>query len=349
MRIVITGATGNVGTSTIQSLAADSKITSILGLARRAPDWQVDKTEWAEADITRTDLVPLFSGADAVVHLAWLFQPTHDSTVTWRANVFGSARVFKAAAQAKVPALIHASSVGAYSPGPKDRAVDENWQTHGWPTAAYSREKSYVERLLDTFQGDHPECRVVRLRPGFIFKREASSEQRRLFGGPLIPGSLVRPGLIPVVPDIPGLRFQTLHSADAGAAFHQAVVRDVRGPYNLAADPVIGIDELAGLLHARKVRVPAVAARTLLAAGWAAHLVPASPQLFDLALRVPIMDTSKARDELGWDPAHDSLDALREFIEGLHHDTGLDTPPLSDSAGGPFRIRELISGVGKKP
>jgi nucleoside-diphosphate-sugar epimerase len=349
MRIVITGATGNVGTSTIQSLASDPKITSILGLARRAPDWQADKTEWAEADVAETDLVPLFSGADAVVHLAWLFQPTHDSMVTWRANVLGSTRVFKAAAQAKVPALIHASSVGAYSPGPKDRAVDETWQTHGWPTAAYSREKSYVERLLDTFEADHSECRVVRLRPGFIFKREAASEQRRLFGGPFTPGSLVRPGLIPVVPDIPGLRFQTLHSADAGAAFHQAVVRDVRGPYNLAADPVIGVDELAGLLNARKVRVPAIAARTLLAVGWTARLVPASPQLFDLALRVPIMDTSKARAELGWNPAHDSLEALGEFLEGLRDNAGMDTPPLSDSAGGPLRIRELISGVGKKP
>jgi nucleoside-diphosphate-sugar epimerase len=283
------------------------------------------------------------------VHLAWLFQPTHDSMATWHANVLGSARVFAATAQAKVPALIHSSSVGAYSPGPKDRAVDETWQTHGWPTAAYSREKSYVERLLDSFQADHPECRVVRLRPGFIFKREAAAEQRRLFGGPFVPGGLVRPELIPVIPDIPGLRFQTLHSADAGAAFHQAVVRDVRGPYNLAADPVIGIDELAGLLNARKVRVPTVAARALLAVGWTAHLVPASPQLFDLALRVPIMDSSRARAELGWNPAHDSLDALREFLDGLRHNTGMDTPQLSASTGGPFRLRELISGVGRKP
>src|SRR5689334_20438629 len=101
MRVVITGATGNVGTSTIQALAADPKITSILGLARRTPDLRPAKTEWAEADVTQTDLAPLFSEADAVVHLAWLFQPTHDSMVTWRANVLGSARVFAAAAQAK--------------------------------------------------------------------------------------------------------------------------------------------------------------------------------------------------------------------------------------------------------
>jgi uncharacterized protein YbjT (DUF2867 family) len=37
MHIVITGATGNVGTSVIESVATDPDITSVLGLARRIP------------------------------------------------------------------------------------------------------------------------------------------------------------------------------------------------------------------------------------------------------------------------------------------------------------------------
>jgi UDP-glucose 4-epimerase len=37
MHIVITGATGNVGTSVIESLATDTEVTSVLGLARRMP------------------------------------------------------------------------------------------------------------------------------------------------------------------------------------------------------------------------------------------------------------------------------------------------------------------------
>jgi nucleoside-diphosphate-sugar epimerase len=347
MRIVIIGATGNVGTSTIQALTADPQITSILGLARRVPDWQADRTEWARADVTETDLVPLLRGADAVIHLAWLFQPTHDPMRTWKTNVLGSARVFRAVADAQVPVLVYASSVGAYSPGPKDRAVDETWLTHGWPTAAYSREKSYVERLLDSFQADHPQCRVARLRPGFIFKREAAVEQRRLFAGPLLPG--IRPGIIPAIPDIPGVRFQVLHAADAAAAYHLAVTRDVRGPFNLAADPVIGTDELAELLGARTFPLPAGAARAGLAAAWTLRLVPASPQLFDLARQIPIMDSSRARDELGWSPRHTSMEALQAFLDGLRDKEGLPTPPLAPATGGPGRIRELLTGVGKRP
>jgi nucleoside-diphosphate-sugar epimerase len=349
MRIVVIGATGNVGTSTVQALSAAPQVTSIVGVARRRPEWDAAKVEWTEADVAKSDLVPILRGADAVVHLAWLFQPTHDPTVTWRANVQGSARVLRAVAEAGVPALVYSSSVGAYSPAPKDRAVDESWPTHGWPTAAYGREKAYVERMLDAFEAAHPACRVVRLRPGFIFKRESSVGQRRLFAGPLLPGRLARPDLIPLVPDLPGLRFQALHSADAGEAFRTAALGDVRGAFNLAADPVMDADLLADMLGARKVRLPLRGVRAALAAAWALRLVPASPQLLDLALRVPIMDTARARTELGWTPAHTSRDALAEFLEGLRDGTGMPTPPLSPGTGGPLRSHEFRTGVGGRP
>src|SRR5919112_5610972 len=95
MHIVITGATGNVGTSVIESLATDTEVISILGLARRMPTWQAAKTTWAQADVAQDDLVPHLRGADALIHLAWLFQPTHDPVLTWRSNVEGSVRVFR--------------------------------------------------------------------------------------------------------------------------------------------------------------------------------------------------------------------------------------------------------------
>nr|BFE77950.1 hypothetical protein GCM10020093_005510 [Planobispora longispora] len=98
---------------------ADSSVTSVLGLARRLPGWHPEKTEWRAVDVSTAstgDLAPHFEGSDAVVHLAWLFQPTRDPVTTWHANVLGSLRVFAAAARAKVPALVYGSSVGAYSP-----------------------------------------------------------------------------------------------------------------------------------------------------------------------------------------------------------------------------------------
>src|SRR3954469_18064183 len=126
MRVVVVGASGNVGTSVLAALAADDDIESIVGIARRRPRLEVPKTEWVTADVAVDGLEPHFDGAGAVIHLAWAIQPSRAQQTLRRINVDGSARVFEAAARCKVPALVYASSVGAYSEGPKDRAVDES-------------------------------------------------------------------------------------------------------------------------------------------------------------------------------------------------------------------------------
>ena len=349
MRVVITGATGNVGTSLIEALSQEPKVESIVGLARRRPEWKVPKTTWVEADVAADDLGAVFRGADAVVHLAWLFQPTHDPLTTWRSNVLGSIRVFDAVAAAGVDTLVYASSIGAYSPGQGRDPVDESWPTHALPTAAYGREKSYVERVLDTFEARHPECRVVRLRPGFIFKRESAPEQRRIFAGPLLPSLLARPALIPVLPALRGMEFQALHTEDAAEAYRLALLGEVRGAFNVAADPVLDAATLGEWLGARPVPVPVAAARALMAAAWHLHLIPAEPALLDLALSLPVMDTTRARTELGWTPRHSATDAVGEFLAGLTAGAGMPTPPLDPAAGGRFRQQEFGTGVGERP
>ncbi len=342
------GATGNVGTSLLPALAADPAVESILGVARRLPNLDLPKTEWARADIADDDLVPLFRAADAVVHLAWTIQPSRDLSRLWRINVEGSTRVFRAAGEAGVPAVVYASSVGAYARGPKDAAVDESWPTNGIPTSFYGRHKAEVERRLDRFEQERPETRVVRLRPGLIFKREAAEGIRRLFVGPFLVNPLVRPSLIPVVPDIPGLRFQAVHSYDVGEAYRLAVTRDARGPFNIAAEPVLDPAELARILGARLLRFPAGAARRLAELTWRLHVQPTPPGWVDLALGVPILDTTRAREELGWRPQHSASDALRDLLTGLREGAGAPTPPLAPATTGPARIDELKTGVGER-
>jgi nucleoside-diphosphate-sugar epimerase len=348
MRVVITGASGNVGTATIEALLAGDRVDEVVGVSRRRPEGGPAGVEWIQADVARDELVSVVRGADAVVHLAWAFQPSHAPARTWENNVVGSLRVFDAVATAGVPALVHASSVGAYSPGPDEGTVDESWPTHSWSAAAYGREKAYVERLLDVFELRNPDVRVVRLRPGFIFQRRAAAEQRRLFAGPLLPGWLVRPAAVPIVPDLPGFRLQALHARDAGEAFRLAVVRDVEGPFNVAADGMLDARTLADLLDARVVPVPRAIARAAVAALWHSHLVPASPHLLDLALRLPVMDSARARTELGWTPTATAAEAVGELLEGMREGAGGATPPLAADAGGPGRAREVATGVGQR-
>src|SRR5215208_619300 len=347
MRVVVVGATGNIGTSVLRSFADEQEVESVLGLARRMPGLSMPKVEWASADVVTDDLVAHLRGADAVVLLAWIIQPSRDLNKQWMINVEGSTRVARAAKEAGVPALLYASSVGAYSPGPKDRRVDESWPTEGTPTSYYARHKAEVERRLDRFEREAPDIRVVRMRPGLVFKKEAAEGIRRLFAGPFLPSPLVRPELINVVPDIPNLRSQIIHSYDVGEAFRLAIVNDeARGSFNLATEPVLDPAEIGRILDARPVPVSAQVARAGARLSWLLRMQPVSEGWLDMAMSVPIMDTGRARRELGWEPQRSADEALLDLLEGFQKGAGLDTPPLSPKTGGPFRIREILTGVG---
>jgi ferritin-like metal-binding protein YciE/nucleoside-diphosphate-sugar epimerase len=347
MKVVVTGATGNVGTSTIEALSKAAEIEEIVGVARRKPGWAPPKTSWEEANVLTSNLAGIFAGADAVIHLAWAIQPSRDAVTLERINVEGSRRVFEAVAAAGVPKLIHASSVGAYSPGPKDREVDESWPTEGTRTSFYSRHKVAVERELDGFEADNPETRVVRLRPALTFKDEAATEIRRLFVGPFLPSFLLRRGLLPALPRIARLRFQAVHSEDVGRAYVRAVLADVDGAFNIAAEPPLSPEQIAERIGVRSFPVPGGLVRGLADLSWRLRLQPTPPGWLDMALSVPLMSSDRAREELGWEPRHDGMAALEELLEGLREGHGAPTPPLkTDSAGA--RLDDLKTGVGAR-
>lgn len=343
MRVVIVGATGNAGTALLDELERTGVADEIVGLARRrAAPRDRSATRLEVADIVRDDLVTWFRGADAVVHLAWFFQPTHRPDITWLNNVGGSERVLAAVAEAGVRALVYASSVGAYSPAP-GRVVDESWPTHSFPVAAYGREKAYVERLLDRFECEHPEVRVVRMRPAFLFTEVAASEQRRIFAGPFVPNFVAR--RVPVLPFPAGLRMQALRTEDAAVAYRLALSSDLRGAFNLAAEPILDGPTLAEALGARLLTVPPAAVRFALAAAWHARVAPAEPALFDLVLQLPELDVTRARRELGWTPRASATEAVLAFMRGMSQGAGGPTEPLTPD-GVRSRVDELRRGVG---
>jgi nucleoside-diphosphate-sugar epimerase len=350
MKVAIVGATGNVGSALVRALQREERVREIVGIARRRPDHAAEKVVWETADIAKDDLAPVFKGADVVVHLAWLIQPERDPETLAAVNVMGSRRVFDAALAAGAGTLVAASSIGVYAPGPKDRAVDESWATDGIPTSIYSQHKVRMERMLDALEDQHPHVRVVRLRPALIFQRDAASEIRRYFLGPLVPNPLLRRALVPVVPRADRLSFQAVHADDVADAYRRVIAeRDVRGAFNIAAEPVLDADELAHVLGARAVPVPARVLRTAADLTWRAHLQPTSPSWIDLARGVPVMDTTRARTELGWTPRVSAGDALLELLGGLGDGAGGATPPLDRRAGGRFRRRELQTGIGSRP
>lgn len=350
MRVVVVGGTGNAGSAVLRALAEEPVVASVLGVARRFPDRGAapyDGARWETFDVgaeTRgpederrlvAGLAELLTGADAVVHLAWLIQPNRERALLRRTNVDGTRRVAQACVQAGVGHLVVASSVGAYSPVDDDVPRDESWPTGGVRTSHYSVDKAAQEAVLDEIereQGVAGPLVVTRLRPSLIFQGDAGEEVARYFLGPLVPRAVATPGRLPVVLLPAGLRFQATHADDVGRAYVAAVThRDAaRGAFNVASEPVLRASDVAGVLdHGRSVALPPALVRRVLALTWGVHAVPTDPGWLDMAMGAPLMDTTRIRERLGWAPRYDAVDTLRELLDGIAHRRGLRSPPMA--------------------
>ena len=339
MRVVVVGGSGNVGTAVLRRFAADSTITSVVAVARRTPRAvpppPYDVATWVACDIGARDadeqvvarLAEVFAGADAVVHLAWAIQPSHDRARLRSTNVVGTRRVVQAASRAGVPHLVVASSIGAYSPSPGDVPRDESWPTGGVASSSYSVDKAAVEALLDRTE-ERTSLVVARIRPALVFQHDAGHEIARYFLGPAVPQRMLDGGA-PVLPWPRGLRVQAVHADDLADAFREAVVRQVRGAFNVAGHGVVrGPDAAALVADARLREVPVGLARTALSAAWRARIAPVGPGWLDMGMSAPLLDTSRAERELAWRPARTSVEALHEVLRGIAEGAGTVSPPL---------------------
>ncbi|GAA5146696.1 NAD-dependent epimerase/dehydratase family protein [Nocardioides marinquilinus] len=330
MRVVVTGATGNLGTALVTRLLdADHEV---VGIARRTPSAGdlAELVTWVPADLSRDACAPALRGAmrgaDAVVHLAWGFQPSRRPDYLEELGVGGTRRVLAAASAAGVPHLVHLSSVGAYAPKRDDVPVEESYPTTGIPGSPYSRHKSAAERLLDRHEADGAGApRVTRLRPGILGHRAAASALLRYGVPALVPGAALT--RLPFVPLDRRLAIPAVHADDVAAAVALALDRTPGGAFNLMAEPPLGSHDLAAALGARAVHVPGRALRAAAWATWHARLQPLDPGWVDLAMQVPLLDTTRARVELGWTPVHTAEATLAELVAGLR-----------DSASGPSPV-----------
>jgi len=347
VRIVITGASGNVGTALLRRLGADGE-HQLVGVSRRRPPATppYDGAEWVAAELGRPDvggtLRQAFAGADAVVHLAWAIQPQRRPEVLHRVNQDGTAQVVEAAVAAGVPRLVYQSSVGAYAPG-HGCTVDESWPTTGVPSSVYSVDKAATERIV---AGAEARLTVTRLRPVLIFQDAAASEIARYFLGPFVPRALVRRSVLRLAPFPDALAFQVVHADDVAAALGLVLRERPGGAFNVAAAPVIDRAVFREIFGGVGPSVPPAVLRAAAAVTWRARLQPTEPGWLDLAAQVPCLDTVHL-ENLGWRPTHDARDVLGGFVDAISRKAGHAGPLLHRAPrapGAPRAPRATRSG-----
>jgi UDP-glucose 4-epimerase len=348
-RIVVVGASGNIGTALLKRLAASSDDYEVHGVARRRPPpiGVYESVTWHQLDVSEqqaaTRLQRVFTGAESVVHLAWAFQPTRNIGYLDAVGVNGSSAVLSAARAARVGQLVHMSSVGTYAAGRYGQRVDESWSTAGIATSPYSRAKSAVEAMLDDYERHNDGGTVVtRMRPGFVLQRDAASGLRRYTLPAYIDSAWLR--LLPILPLDRTLTIPVIHADDVADAVVRAVERRAAGPFNLSGEPAVHRDDIANILGAKAIHVPAPVLRALVQISWRARLQPIDEGWLDMAFTVPLLDTQRARTVLDWSPKHNALDALSELIDGFIHHNATPSPVLATRSFANSVRRDLSSG-----
>jgi nucleoside-diphosphate-sugar epimerase len=334
LTVAVTGPTGEIGKPLMAELERRDEVARVLGMARGAFDpagegWE--KVDYRRGDILdRGSLAALFDGADVAVHLAFAIFGSREETR--RVNLEGTRNAFEAAIRAGVKRLIYASSVAAYGFHPDNpQPLTEEVPASGSDDFYYSAQKAELEDLLDELLlGSNLEAYVFRpcvvAGPRATMLVEQMVETVRVGDPlPLLRRSLARLPLVkPVIPD-PGLSFQLVHHDDVARAMAAAIGGEGSpGAYNLAGEGVVGLGDVAHALGWRSVPVPGPAVS--LGSTAARRLTFASTKLeWAAALDTPVlMDTTKARKELGWRPQHDALETLEETVAGARAKGMLD-------------------------
>lgn len=344
MRIVVTGATGNIGSALLRAL--EGRGHDVHGVARRPPSSRRD-VRWSSLDLSQdrcvAELESLAAGADAVVNLAWAFQPMRRPDYLERASVGIVERVARAVLATPDTRLVHVSSVAAYSPRRSPTLVREDWAREGIPGATYSQLKVRAERALtDLTVGAGARDRVSVVRPCLVGQLTAGGMMLRCGAPALLPARALR--WVPVAPVDRRFGLQMVHADDVADVVVRVVEQRAAGAFNVASEPVLSAWDIAAALGAKPVRVRQELTRAAAAAVWHAHVGPLDPGWVDMALQAPWVDSSRARQLLGWTPRHDARAVLAEVVRGMAQGAGGDTAALRPRRLGDGVIRSVTRG-----
>ncbi|MEO3758135.1 NAD-dependent epimerase/dehydratase family protein [Mycobacterium sp. B14F4] len=317
LTVAVTGPTGEIGMSAVEALEGIAEVEGIVGMARRPFDpaahgWS--KTRYLQGDILdRAAVDALVADADVVIHLAFIIMGSREESA--RVNLQGTRNIFEATVAAARPQrLVYTSSVAAYgyhsdNPVP----ITESVPPRGSPEHYYSEQKAACEATLAEITAA-TSLKVYVLRPCIVAGPKAPALADAMPWNQL-PGPVKRitqalPLLKPPFPD-PGTPLQLVHHDDVAAAIALAATTSAPpGAYNIAGDGVVSMSEMARALGARPVHVPRVAATVASEVIARLPFVPSVLEWLHVGRTSVVMDTTKARTQLGWRPKYTTAETL---------------------------------------
>lgn len=309
--IAITGAMTFLGRSLVRLLAeaADARVV-VVDLEN--PDTAGPSTTFYSVDLTqpgadaRLAEIVQAERIDTLVHLAFLEAPT--PAVAWAHELesVGTMHVLRACHKAKLPKLIVGSSALVYGPhADNPNFLVEDRPLRGLRSTPFVSDKIDVEQQVARFRQANPQCVVTVLRLAALLGPTVRNYVVRWFSRTFVPTVL---GYDPLV--------QFVHEVDALSALRLAIFRDVPGAFNIASSGVLPLSTVIRLSGGASFPLPYAALRHLGAILWSVHLCEAPPAFVALLRHLCVVDTTRARQYLGFQPGFSTRDAVLDFEAG---------------------------------
>lgn len=305
MKVIITGISGFLAQSIIAFLERDTNISEILGVDLVEPTYISKKLIFKKRDVRDRTLEEDFKSYDAIIHLVFIVNPLKSYKEMYSINVDGSVNVFDCAIKAGVKKIIHASSVAAYG-GFLDNPIPikEDHPIRIMKKKFYYNEtKVLVENYLIELEKKHSDISIVRIRPHLFFGPNINNFFQKFFK----PNTLL--GFAPNNP------WQFTWVDDVAQGFYLALIKDFRGPLNLGADSPLSLKELSKRLNVRLITVPYKLLIALLLPLYKLRLLKKDYHGWIRVARYPIViDSTRAKLELGWEPRYDVFNTIQAFL-----------------------------------
>ena len=257
MRYVITGGAGYIGSRLVELLSRREETERIVICDLAQPAAYRPKTEFERVDVRDRDAVRATlerSGADALIHLAFILNPAHDEHFMYDVDVNGTHNVLEAAAAAGTSQVLVASSSTAYGAFPDNPVpLTEDDPVRGVSAFPYARDKTESDRLCQLWAAAHPDRVMTIVRPCIVF-------------GPSVDNYLVRLWTkAPFSPDAGQLDnpIQFVHEDDVVEAMSALLLGRHEGAFNVAGDGLMTLRECSEIIGAPIKKMPLRAYRGL--------------------------------------------------------------------------------------
>jgi UDP-glucose 4-epimerase len=323
-RILIAGVAGHWGSELARRLELDPTVEAVIGVDSEPPAVELERTELIEADIRSPTLARLLpsTGVDTVVHCGILWYPEADkpARALHDINVIGTLQVLAACERAEtVRRVVVRGSAAIYGCEPAAPSFFTEEMAHSFPLRSrFQRDIGELETYFENFARRHPEltCCMLRLQPEI---------------GPGLDTPLARYLSLPAVPTQLGFdpRLQFIHSADATGALLAAALEPVRGAVNVAPTGSISLARVLRLLGRPALPIPHPAFGPAMSRlGRRLGFGPVYGDAVRLLRFGRGVDNRRLREELGYEPRFDAVEAVRDLASHLRGRRSVPLPGL---------------------